>query len=85
MGAESARSVRWRPRPGRVDPGLLELIVEDDGQGPGRGDAGHPGVGLRSMSERAAEIGGSCTVHPVEGLGGGTRVHAVLPRKPASG
>ncbi|MFJ7250031.1 sensor histidine kinase [Kitasatospora sp. NPDC098652] len=68
-----------------VDPGRLELTVEDDGQGPGRGDPGHPGVGLRSMSERAAEIGGCCTVHPAGGLGRGTRVHAVLPRHPAAG
>ncbi|MFF2078674.1 sensor histidine kinase [Kitasatospora sp. NPDC058162] len=69
----------------RVDPGRLELIVEDDGQGPGRSDAAFPGVGLRSMSDRAAEIGGSCTVDPAVGLGRGTRVHAVLPRNPAAG
>ncbi|MFD8702786.1 histidine kinase [Kitasatospora sp. NPDC059648] len=69
----------------RVDPGVLELTVEDDGQGPGRSDTGYPGVGLRSMSERAAEVGGTCTVDPVEGLGGGTRVHALLPRNPAGG
>ncbi|MER7580598.1 histidine kinase [Kitasatospora sp. NPDC097691] len=66
----------------RVDGGELELVVDDDGQGPGRGGPSHPGVGLRSMSERAAEIGGSCTV---DALGRGTRVHAVLPRRPASG
>ncbi|GHF75673.1 hypothetical protein GCM10018790_61980 [Kitasatospora xanthocidica] len=66
----------------RVDPGALELVVEDDGQGPGRSGPAHPGVGLRSMSERAAEIGGSCTV---DALNRGTRVHAVLPRRPARG
>ncbi|WP_158834725.1 sensor histidine kinase [Streptomyces sp. NRRL S-350] len=65
----------------RVDTGQLELVVQDDGQGPGRCGAAHPGVGLRSMSERAAEIGGSCTV---DALGRGTRVHAVLPRRPVS-
>ncbi|MFE6052602.1 sensor histidine kinase [Kitasatospora sp. NPDC056446] len=66
----------------RVDAGKLELVVEDDGQGPGRSGPAHPGVGLRSMSERAAEVGGSCTV---DDLGGGTRVHAVLPRRPVGG
>ncbi|RKT20110.1 histidine kinase [Streptomyces sp. 1114.5] len=66
----------------RVEAEQLELLVEDDGQGPGPGDPARPGVGLRSMSERAAEIGGSCTV---DALGRGTRVHAVLPRRPACG
>ncbi|MGW4898188.1 sensor histidine kinase, partial [Kitasatospora sp. NPDC004240] len=66
----------------RVDAERLELVVEDDGRGPGEVATGHPGVGLRSMSERAAEIGGRCTVGA---LGHGTRVHAVLPREPAGG
>ncbi|MEU1285012.1 histidine kinase [Kitasatospora sp. NPDC005856] len=66
----------------RADTGQLVLDVEDDGQGPGRGLPVHPGVGLQSMSERAAEIGGSCTV---DALLHGTRVHAVLPRRPVSG
>ncbi|MFJ6617705.1 histidine kinase [Kitasatospora sp. NPDC091335] len=66
----------------RVDAGRLELDVEDDGTGAGHGLPAQPGVGLRSMSERAAEIGGSCTV---DALGHGTRVHAVLPRRPAGG
>ncbi|MFD5435967.1 histidine kinase [Kitasatospora sp. NPDC127067] len=64
----------------RAEPGRLVLDVEDDGQGPGHGLPVHPGVGLQSMSERAAEIGGSCTV---DALRRGTRVHAVLPRRPA--
>ncbi|MGW1173611.1 histidine kinase [Kitasatospora sp. NPDC002543] len=66
----------------RVDAGRLRLDVEDDGQGPDHGLPVHPGVGIQSMSERAAEIGGSCTV---DALRHGTRVHAVLPRRPASG
>ncbi|WP_316528578.1 sensor histidine kinase [Kitasatospora brasiliensis] len=65
----------------RAFAGRLELDVEDDGRGPGHGLPEHQGVGLRSMSERAAEIGGSCTV---DALRQGTRVHAVLPRRPAS-
>jgi signal transduction histidine kinase len=35
------------------------------------------GVGLLSMRERAAELGGRCEVQRVPE--GGTRVHAVLP------
>ncbi|MFB7613241.1 ATP-binding protein [Kitasatospora sp. NPDC056181] len=42
------------------------------------------GVGLRSMADRAAEIGGRCTVAPRAGEHG-TRVLAVLPRFPSAG
>ena len=42
----------------------------------GRGQAWRPGVGLSSMRERAAELGGSLEAGP--GPGGG-RVSAVLP------
>ena len=54
----------------------VELSVRDDGNGlkPDR----TPGVGLRSMRERAAEVGGSLLVRsPTEG---GTVVSATLPR-----
>jgi signal transduction histidine kinase len=53
----------------------LELEVADDG----RGLPTHyrPGVGLISMRERAAELGGSCTVRAASG--GGTRISARLP------
>jgi signal transduction histidine kinase len=53
------------------------LLVEicDDGQGIAE-DA-QPGVGLNSMRERAAELGGSCTIETLSG--GGTRVLAQLP------
>ena len=56
--------------------GCLELEVADDGAGvaPGR----RAGVGLRSMRERAEELGGACAVHPAP-TGGGTVVRAVLP------
>jgi signal transduction histidine kinase len=54
----------------------LWLEVEDDGQGlplePGR-----TGLGLASMRERAAELGGACQIEA--GPGGGTRVTAHLP------
>jgi two-component system NarL family sensor kinase len=55
--------------------GALELEVCDDGRGmPDRCQAES---GLRSMRERADELGGTCTIRPVPG--GGTRVHARLP------
>jgi signal transduction histidine kinase len=57
------------------EPAELRLAVEDDGVGLA---ANHPaGVGLRSMRERAAELGGSLTVQPRPG--GGTQVAACLP------
>ena len=55
--------------------GELTVIVEDDGEGlrSARGD----GIGLASMHERAAELGGECRVEPRDG--GGTRIVARLP------
>jgi two-component system, NarL family, sensor kinase len=55
--------------------GALEIDVEDDGRGIPEGTP--PGVGLQSMRDRAAELGGYCSVGP--NPGGGTRVHARLP------
>ena len=53
----------------------LQIDVVDDGVGlpPDL----RPGVGLRSMRERAEELGGHCEV--VAGEDGGTRLTAVLP------
>jgi signal transduction histidine kinase len=57
----------------------LELTVADDGRGlPG---AGAPGLGIASMRERAAELGGTCTW--TRAPGGGTVIRAVLPCSPA--
>ncbi len=53
----------------------LRLEVRDDGRGIGR-DRGS-GVGLSSMRERAAELGGSFTIGPAPG--GGTLVQTSLP------
>jgi signal transduction histidine kinase len=55
--------------------GALAVEVVDDGAGLA---AGAPiGVGLRSMRERAEELGGACTIEP--GPAGGARVVARLP------
>ncbi len=53
----------------------LHLEIEDDGCGID--PAARHGVGLASMRERAAELGGVCTVEPRRE--GGTLVHARLP------
>jgi len=59
-----------------VEPGTLTLEITDDGRGlPADLVAG---VGLASMRERAAEMGGTCRVESVPA--GGARVLAVLPR-----
>jgi two-component system NarL family sensor kinase len=55
--------------------GAFELEVSDDGEGvPARFRAN---VGLDSMRERAAELGGTCTIE--RGPSGGTRVRARIP------
>ena len=53
----------------------LNLEVVDDGRG--LPSSVRAGVGLVSMRERAAELGGSCTIDSA--AGGGTRVLARLP------
>jgi signal transduction histidine kinase len=53
----------------------LDIEVTDDGIGPpARGESG---VGLAAMRERAAELGGTCTIDGTPGAG--TRVLARLP------
>jgi signal transduction histidine kinase len=55
--------------------GALELEIIDDGVG--LPEDRHAGVGLTSMRERAAELGGTCVIEALPG--GGTRVLAWLP------
>lgn len=57
----------------RVD-GRAELDVADDGRGL---DGSRIGVGLASARERAAELGGACSV--ARRPDGGTVLHAVIP------
>ncbi|MBN6051166.1 sensor histidine kinase [Nonomuraea sp. RK-328] len=59
----------------RREPKALRVRVSDDGRG--LPDGHRAGVGLGSMRERAAELGGVCVVGPEPG--GGTRVEATLP------
>jgi two-component system, NarL family, sensor kinase len=56
----------------------VELEIRDDGRGLPVDAAA--GVGMLSMSERAADVGGRCQVDSP--AGGGTRVLARLPREP---
>ncbi|HMN60975.1 MAG TPA: sensor histidine kinase, partial [Anaerolinea sp.] len=54
---------------------MLEIEVSDDGVGLPEGY--HSGVGLLSMHERAAELGGTCEVTSAPGAG--THVRAKIP------
>ncbi|WP_239115819.1 sensor histidine kinase [Planotetraspora kaengkrachanensis] len=58
-----------------LEAGACTVTVEDDGVGMTADAAA--GVGLTSMRERAAELGGSLRIDA--GPSGGTRVHAFLP------
>jgi signal transduction histidine kinase len=60
------------------DRQLLEVDVSDNGHA--LPDPPRPGIGLVSMRERAAEVGG--TLSAGAGAGGGTRVLARLPLGP---
>ena len=59
--------------------GVLRIEIIDDGIGlpPLAG----PGVGLHSMQERAAELGGHCAIGPASGRG--TAIRVELPLGPA--
>jgi signal transduction histidine kinase len=57
-----------------LDAGLLVEVTDD---GLGLKDAYQAGVGLRSMRERATELGGRCLIEGRNGAG--TRVMAWLP------
>lgn len=55
--------------------GLLTLEIQDDGVG--LANAATNGLGLGSMRDRAAEVGGRCTVCVPNG--GGTRANICFP------
>ena len=56
-------------------PEVLNVEIRDDGVGLPVG--GRTGVGLASMRERTAELGGTCQIESLPT--GGTRIHARLP------
>ena len=58
-----------------VEQTALRLEIADDGGGLSQGSTG---IGLHTMRERAAEIGGTCEIG--SRTGGGTLVAASLPR-----
>jgi signal transduction histidine kinase len=58
-----------------LDDDCLQLEITDDGLG--LTETRTPGVGLRSMQERAAELGGTCVIEAAPD--GGTKVMAKLP------
>jgi signal transduction histidine kinase len=61
-----------------LDVPILELEIIDNGCGmPARAQMHGNGLGMRSMQERAAELGGRCLIEPH--ATGGTRVYARLP------
>ncbi|HEY5783871.1 MAG TPA: histidine kinase [Microlunatus sp.] len=60
-----------------VDESALVIGVHDDGSNLGGG--WQPGVGLTSIQERAAELGGQCTVH-TDRTGGRIDVRLPIPR-----
>jgi signal transduction histidine kinase len=57
----------------------VELEICDDGRGlqEKHAEVGAEGIGLLSMKQRAAELGGICLVETLQG--GGTRVYASIP------
>ena len=63
-----------------VDADAITVGVEDDGVGI---IGSSRGLGLGTMRERAAELGGTCRIGP--GSAGGTLVCARLPRAPVRG
>lgn len=68
-------------------PGYAVIVVEDNGVGfdlkqvSAHAEGGH-GVGLMSVRERAAALGGTVNVESTEGLG--TRLHVVIPIREGS-
>jgi signal transduction histidine kinase len=61
------------------DAEFVWLSIIDDGRGFATTDASH-GLGLTSMRERAAELGGRLTIDSVPNIG--TTIKVMLPRKP---
>ncbi len=73
----------------KLEPGAIELLVEDDGRGfdisasPGPRLDGKGGLGIQGMEERAALLGGTLEVSSAEGEG--TTVRVRVPLSPGDG
>ncbi|MCX5192563.1 histidine kinase [Streptomyces sp. NBC_00249] len=65
-----------------LTPEAVTVEIRDDGSGVPEGGPGDGGVGLRSMAERAEELGGTFSLVSTEA---GTLVRAVLPRTAGTG
>ncbi|MGW5772489.1 sensor histidine kinase [Streptomyces longwoodensis] len=65
----------------RAAPGGVELVVRDNGRGPG---AAREGAGIRGMRERALLVGGRFTLGAVAGDGSGTPDTVAGPSSPSS-
>jgi signal transduction histidine kinase len=52
----------------QLDENILRIIIVDNGVGIAR-DAGKPGVGLESISQRMTSIRGKCQLRPLDGNG----------------
>ncbi|HEX5505103.1 MAG TPA: histidine kinase [Thermomicrobiales bacterium] len=63
-----------------LDPAADSLTVEVEDDGRGIAPGAPAGVGLASLRERAAELGGACTIEARPA--GGTLVRAALPCRP---
>ncbi len=86
IGVEALNNAVRHAGAARVDlrlvvNGALEIAVSDDG--PGDAGTWAAGVGLSSIGERAAELGGQWRAGPADG--GGGLVWARLPLEPADG
>lgn len=64
-------------RYGEIGHEVIEIIIQDDGQGFDQTAVSSRGFGLVSMRERTEAIGG--TFWFASGVGAGTRIHARLP------
>lgn len=65
----------------RVEPQVSRLLVRDDGGGL-PAEFGGGGIGLKSMQQRVASLGGSFRLQRLDG--GGLQVEACLPRRDRS-
>ena len=66
-----------------LKPGYAALTVFDDGRGFNLEEVRGRGLGLLSMRERVAQLGGQLNVVTEPGFG--TRVYAVIPLEPKAG